>query len=162
MEKDVINKYKRIISWSEKDGFYIVEIPELPGCMAEGKTILEAIENTEIIIKEWIKAAMANGRSIPLPESVQEKDCLDSVNAPYMYDGEKKINISKMSEVAIKLMEILPKNEQKSVLESLKKLVLTWDADYTNVTDRERAELDEAMQDFKNGETISHNDINWD
>ncbi len=162
MEKDVINKYKRIISWSEKDGFYIVEIPELPGCMADGKTILEAIENTEIIIKEWIEVAMANGRSIPLPGSVPEKDCLDSVNVPYMYDGKKKINISKMSEEAINLMEILPKNEQKSVLEFLKKLVLTWDTDYTKVTDRERAELDEAMQDFKNGETISHNDINWD
>lgn len=40
------------------------------------------------------------------------------------------------------------------------KLVLAWDPDYTKVTDKERAELDEAVQDFKNGETVSHEDIN--
>lgn len=63
---------------------------------------------------------------------------------------------------AINLMEILPESEQKFALEFIKKLVLAWDPDYTKVTDKEKAELDEAMQDFKNGETISHEDINWD
>lgn len=63
---------------------------------------------------------------------------------------------------AINLMEILPESEQNFALEFIKKLVLAWDPDYTKVTDKERAELDEAVQDFKNGETVSHEDINWD
>lgn len=63
---------------------------------------------------------------------------------------------------AINLMEILPESDQKFALEFIKKLVLAWDPDYTKVTDKERAELDEAVQDFKNGETVSHEDINWD
>lgn len=63
---------------------------------------------------------------------------------------------------AINLMEILPESDQNFALEFIKKLVLAWDPDYTKVTDKERAELDEAVQDFKNGETVSHEDINWD
>ena len=63
---------------------------------------------------------------------------------------------------SINLMEILPESDQNFALEFIKKLVLAWDPDYTKVTDKERAELDEAVQDFKNGETVSHEDINWD
>ena len=63
---------------------------------------------------------------------------------------------------AINLMEILPESDQNFALEFIKKLVLAWDPDYTKVTDKERAELDEAVQDFKNGEKVSHEDINWD
>ena len=63
---------------------------------------------------------------------------------------------------AINLMEILPESDQNFALEFIKKLVLAWDPDYTKVTDKERAELDEAVQDFKNGEIVSHEDINWD
>ena len=48
-------KYERIIYWSNDDNAFIVEVPELPGCMADGKTIEEAIANAEIIIKEWIE-----------------------------------------------------------------------------------------------------------
>ncbi len=48
-------KYERIIYWSDDDNAFIVEVPELPGCMADGATVEEAIANTEIIIKEWIE-----------------------------------------------------------------------------------------------------------
>jgi len=60
-------KYEMIIYWSNEDNAYIVEIPELPGCMADGRTYQEAVSNAEIIIAEWIGAAEAIGRPIPAP-----------------------------------------------------------------------------------------------
>lgn len=63
---------------------------------------------------------------------------------------------------AINLMEILPESDQKFALEFIKKLVLAWDPDYTKVTEKEKAELDETVREMQAGETVSHNDINWD
>ena len=61
-------KYELIIYWSEEDDAYIVEVPELPGCMADGKTFQEALANVEIIINEWLQTARELGRSIPHPK----------------------------------------------------------------------------------------------
>ena len=52
-------KYELIVFWSEEDERFVVEVPELPGCMADGKTYDEAIKNAEIIISEWIETASA-------------------------------------------------------------------------------------------------------
>ncbi|MBC8438898.1 MAG: type II toxin-antitoxin system HicB family antitoxin [Deltaproteobacteria bacterium] len=60
-----MNKYEIIIYWSDEDNSFIAEIPELPGCMADGKTYQEAIASAEIIISEWIKTARELGREIP-------------------------------------------------------------------------------------------------
>lgn len=57
--------YEVIMYWSKDDNAFITEVPELPGCMADGKTRLEAIENTERIIKEWIETALEDGEDIP-------------------------------------------------------------------------------------------------
>lgn len=61
-------KYQMIITWSEIDGAYIVDVPELPGCMADGKTIAEAVENARVIISEWIEFAKEDGIPIPVPK----------------------------------------------------------------------------------------------
>lgn len=61
-------KYERIIYWSEKDQKFIVEVPELAGCMADGETVTTALENAEIIIAEWIETAKEIGRDIPQPK----------------------------------------------------------------------------------------------
>lgn len=61
-------KYERIIFWSEEDGRWIVDVPELPGCMADGATAAEALENVEKIIDEWIETATQPGRKIPEPK----------------------------------------------------------------------------------------------
>jgi predicted RNase H-like HicB family nuclease len=61
-------KYELIIYWSQDDSAFIVEVPELPGCMAEGPTYQEAVANAEIIIQEWINTAREEGRSIPIPK----------------------------------------------------------------------------------------------
>jgi predicted RNase H-like HicB family nuclease len=60
--------YTMIIYWSQEDQAFIVEVPELPGCMADGKTYQEAVQNAEIIIQEWIETAQALGREIPEPK----------------------------------------------------------------------------------------------
>lgn len=60
-------KYSMIMSWSEEDQLYIISVPELPGCMADGKTPIEAVENAQIIIQEWIETALEDGEEIPKP-----------------------------------------------------------------------------------------------
>ena len=61
-------KYERIIYWSNEDNKFIVEVPELSGCMADGQTAAEALENAEIIIDEWIETAQELGREVPEPK----------------------------------------------------------------------------------------------
>lgn len=57
--------YEIIIYWSEEDGAYIAEAPELAGCASDGKTYLEALRNIETVIEEWIETAKLLGRQIP-------------------------------------------------------------------------------------------------
>jgi len=61
-------KYEIIIFWSSEDNAYVAEVPELPGCMADGNTYQEALANAEQIIDEWIETAIKLGRSIPQPK----------------------------------------------------------------------------------------------
>ena len=61
-------KYERIIYWSDDDNSFIVEVPELPGCMADGASVEEAIQNSELIIKEWIEVALERGLKVPEPK----------------------------------------------------------------------------------------------
>lgn len=63
-----MHKYERITYWSSDDGAFIVEVPELPGCMAEGSTVEEAIQNSETIIKEWIEVTLERGLEVPEPK----------------------------------------------------------------------------------------------
>lgn len=61
-------RYELIVFWSEEDKRFVVEVPELPGCMADGETYEEAVQNAQIIISEWIETATSLGRSIPEPK----------------------------------------------------------------------------------------------
>ncbi|MEN9519245.1 MAG: hypothetical protein RLZZ381_1833 [Cyanobacteriota bacterium] len=61
-------KYELIIYWSELDNCFLVEVPELPGCMADGQTYQDAVINVEVIIQEWIETATELGRKIPEPK----------------------------------------------------------------------------------------------
>jgi predicted RNase H-like HicB family nuclease len=61
-------RYEVIIYWSDEDQAFIAEVPELPGCMADGKTYQEALTNAEVIIQEWIETARELGRTIPEPK----------------------------------------------------------------------------------------------
>jgi len=61
-------KYEVIIYWSEEDQAFIVEVPELAGCAADGTTYQDALANAEVVIKEWIETAQELGRPIPKPK----------------------------------------------------------------------------------------------
>jgi predicted RNase H-like HicB family nuclease len=56
------------IYWSNEDDYFIAEVPELSGCKSDGKTYIEALQNVETIISEWIETAKLLGRNIPEPK----------------------------------------------------------------------------------------------
>ena len=60
-------KYSMLISWSEEDQAYIVSVPELPGCMADGKTPEEAVKEAQNVIELWIETALEDGETITEP-----------------------------------------------------------------------------------------------
>ena len=62
------SKYEIIIYWSKEDKAYIAEIPELPGCMADGETYQQALARAETTIKEWLETAAMLKRPIPKPK----------------------------------------------------------------------------------------------
>ena len=62
-----MSKYELILFWSEEDQAFIAEVPELPGCMADGASYAEAVANAEKVIQEWIQTAQEMGRPIPTP-----------------------------------------------------------------------------------------------
>lgn len=63
-----MNRYEVILYWSDDDNAYIAEVPELAGCMADGSTMAEAVQNAERVIGEWIETAAELGRPIPEPK----------------------------------------------------------------------------------------------
>lgn len=60
-------RYEIIIYWSKDYQAFIAEVPELPGCAADGQTYQEALSNAELVIGEWIETARNLGRDIPEP-----------------------------------------------------------------------------------------------
>ena len=65
--KEELNKYEVIIYWSKEDNSFIAEVPELPGCMADGNSYNDAVNNVQTIMAEWIETARSLGRTIPEP-----------------------------------------------------------------------------------------------
>ena len=62
------SKYELIIYWSDEDHAFLVEVPELPGCIANDETQSEALLNAQIVIDQWIQIAKELGREIPKPK----------------------------------------------------------------------------------------------
>jgi predicted RNase H-like HicB family nuclease len=63
-----MTKYEIILYWSSEDDAFVAEVPELPGCAADGATRQEALANVEVVIAEWLETARELGRSIPEPK----------------------------------------------------------------------------------------------
>ncbi|HEV7381194.1 MAG TPA: type II toxin-antitoxin system HicB family antitoxin [Dyadobacter sp.] len=61
-------RYELIMYWSNEDNAFVVEAPELPGCMADGSTQTEALVNIQLVIEKWIQTAKELGREIPEPK----------------------------------------------------------------------------------------------
>ena len=60
-------RYELIIYWSRADEAFVVEVPELAGCMADGASSEEAVANAQVVIQEWMDTARSLGRTIPEP-----------------------------------------------------------------------------------------------
>jgi predicted RNase H-like HicB family nuclease len=63
-----MTKYEIILYWSDDDGAFIAEVPELPGCVADGPSRQEALANAEVVIFEWLETARELGRPVPEPK----------------------------------------------------------------------------------------------
>ncbi len=63
-----MTKYEIILYWSDEDGAFIAEVPELPGCAADGATRQDAVAAAEVVISEWLETARDLGRPIPEPK----------------------------------------------------------------------------------------------
>ncbi len=82
-------KYCREVKWSAEDNAFIVTVPELPECQANGKTVVEAINNLDIVIEKWIETAKEMGRAIPEPlyhGAIDLEHVSEDENVPY-YDS---------------------------------------------------------------------------
>ena len=66
-DRALIMKNQVIIYWSDDDEAFIAEVPDLPGCMADGATQEEALMAVRRIADEWCETARALGRPIPEP-----------------------------------------------------------------------------------------------
>ena len=63
-----LNKYEIIIYWSADDSAFIAVVPELPGCMADGESYTDAVNNVQSVMSQWIETAKSLGRPIPEPK----------------------------------------------------------------------------------------------
>ena len=63
-----MTKYEIILYWSDEDAAFIAEVPELPGCAADGPNRQEALANAEFVISEWLETARELGRPVPEPK----------------------------------------------------------------------------------------------
>ncbi|MEB3357210.1 MAG: type II toxin-antitoxin system HicB family antitoxin [Synechococcales bacterium] len=61
-------QYEIILYWSDEDQAFIAEVPELPGCAADGQTYQDALQNVEVVMQEWVETAKELGRPIPQPK----------------------------------------------------------------------------------------------
>lgn len=64
--------YCIVMKYSTKENCYIVTVPDLPGCIADGRTPNEAFENAKNVIEEWIETARTAGRAVPEPSFGQD------------------------------------------------------------------------------------------
>lgn len=62
-------RYEVVIRWSEEDRAYVAMVPDLPGCMADGSTYGEAVENVQLVMRQWIETALELGRPLPEPKA---------------------------------------------------------------------------------------------
>lgn len=86
------SKYSREIFWSEKDQIFVVKIPELEFCATHGKTVVEAIINSEIAIKDWTDFAIKKGMEVTKPNSPKLSEDEEDILAYSLAIGDFRRN----------------------------------------------------------------------
>ena len=64
--------YRMEIVEDREEGGYVVSYPDLPGCLTCGETIESAVENARDAKRVWLEAALEEGVSIPMPDSLED------------------------------------------------------------------------------------------
>jgi len=62
-----MSDYHINIFWSNEDGGYIADIPDLDACSAFGQTPQDALREVEIAKQAWLEAAKSEGKPVPQP-----------------------------------------------------------------------------------------------
>lgn len=65
------SKYEIVIYWDSTDDIFVAEVPDLPGCMAHGKTQVKAVQHINEAISLWLETALKYGDRIPEPRNHQ-------------------------------------------------------------------------------------------
>jgi predicted RNase H-like HicB family nuclease len=65
---DPVNRYAIIVSWSEEDGVWVADVPDLKSCSAFGDTPEKALTEVQIAIAAWLDVAREAGLKIPAPK----------------------------------------------------------------------------------------------
>jgi len=60
--------YAIVLYWSEEDGVFVAEVPELPGCTAHGSTQEAALASVKDAMQLWIDTAREFGDPVPTPK----------------------------------------------------------------------------------------------
>lgn len=60
--------YELLVYWRDEDEAFIAEVPELPGCAADGVSYQDVLAELEIVIDAWIETAKEMGRAVPEPK----------------------------------------------------------------------------------------------
>ncbi len=63
-----MSKHEIILYWSDEDQVFVAEVPELPGCMAHGKTPEAALRQAKQAIRLRIDTAKGFGDPAPVPK----------------------------------------------------------------------------------------------
>jgi predicted RNase H-like HicB family nuclease len=56
---------RQVLVYQDEEGYWIAEVPSLPGCGSDGTTREEALLNVKEAIELWVEDALANGESVP-------------------------------------------------------------------------------------------------
>ncbi len=67
MSRRITDNSEVDIWWSDEDRVYVAEAPDLPGCMAHGRTREAALANLNDAMRLWIKTAREDGAQVPEP-----------------------------------------------------------------------------------------------
>ncbi len=63
-----MQKYEIVIYWDNQDKIFVANAPELAGCIAHGKTQIDALKNVSEAIELWLETAKEFGDEIPEPQ----------------------------------------------------------------------------------------------
>lgn len=70
--KQYVDRYRIEFDWSDEDQAFVARVPELPGCVTHGETLVEAVKMATEAIELHLESMAARGIEIPIPLSMEQ------------------------------------------------------------------------------------------